>query len=221
MSRRKQYLKIAATATLAMSIFACSENKTADEYLAEANTFKEQKDYNSAIISLKRANAENPTDAILRFELASLYLNQGDYANAEKEMEKAQSLGYSEELILPKLVEIKFKLNKYNDVYKLAEIGKALAPDDTLLPAKAINVLGSIYAEENNLNKPVEGSIYNLSLWYCFDLMKLKKGEEMTWVDVGGGTARVLEYFDAATIRKFFKKIFIPVWTKIKIIMSI
>jgi betaine lipid synthase len=37
----------------------------------------------------------------------------------------------------------------------------------------------------------------------------LKKGEEMTWVDVGGGTARVLEYFDAATIRKYFKKIFI------------
>ncbi len=37
----------------------------------------------------------------------------------------------------------------------------------------------------------------------------LDKGGEMVWVDVGGGTARNLEYFQVETIRKYFKKIII------------
>lgn len=46
-----------------------------------------------------------------------------------------------------------------------------------------------------------------LSLLCCCE--QLKKGDEMTWVDVGGGTARVLEYFDTTIIKKYFKKIVI------------
>jgi len=37
----------------------------------------------------------------------------------------------------------------------------------------------------------------------------LKKSGQMVWVDVGGGTARNLEYFTVETIRKFFKAIYI------------
>jgi ubiquinone/menaquinone biosynthesis C-methylase UbiE len=37
----------------------------------------------------------------------------------------------------------------------------------------------------------------------------LAKTGNMVWVDIGGGTARNLEYFDVATIRKHFKKIYI------------
>jgi ubiquinone/menaquinone biosynthesis C-methylase UbiE len=37
----------------------------------------------------------------------------------------------------------------------------------------------------------------------------LKKGGGMVWVDVGGGTARNLEYFTPETIRKYFKAIYI------------
>ena len=37
----------------------------------------------------------------------------------------------------------------------------------------------------------------------------LKKGGMMVWVDVGGGTARNLEYFSVAVIRKYFKAIYI------------
>lgn len=37
----------------------------------------------------------------------------------------------------------------------------------------------------------------------------LKKGGNMVWVDVGGGTARNLEFFTAETIRKFFKTIIV------------
>jgi ubiquinone/menaquinone biosynthesis C-methylase UbiE len=35
----------------------------------------------------------------------------------------------------------------------------------------------------------------------------LKKSGDMVWVDVGGGTARNLEFFTAATLRKYFKSI--------------
>jgi betaine lipid synthase len=37
----------------------------------------------------------------------------------------------------------------------------------------------------------------------------LKKAGNMVWVDVGGGTARNLEYFPVEVIRKYFKKIYI------------
>ncbi|MGJ8694383.1 MAG: XrtA/PEP-CTERM system TPR-repeat protein PrsT [Thalassotalea sp.] len=144
MSRRKQYLKIAATATLALSLFACSENKTVDEYLAEAKQFQEQKDYNSAIISMKRANAENPQNAVLRFELGRLYLNQGDYLNAEKEIERAQQLGFSEEKLLHSLVETKFKLSKYDEVYTIAEAGQALS-DESYIQVLTYAGLSSLY----------------------------------------------------------------------------
>jgi betaine lipid synthase len=37
----------------------------------------------------------------------------------------------------------------------------------------------------------------------------LKKGGNMVWVDVGGGTARNLEFFKVDVIRKYFKAIYI------------
>jgi len=46
-------------------------------------------------------------------------------------------------------------------------------------------------------------------LMESFPLLKLGKGEKMVWVDVGGGTARNLEYFTVETIKKHFKAIYI------------
>lgn len=37
----------------------------------------------------------------------------------------------------------------------------------------------------------------------------LKKGGNMVWIDIGGGTARNLEFFPVEVIRKYFKKIVI------------
>lgn len=37
----------------------------------------------------------------------------------------------------------------------------------------------------------------------------LKKDGDMVWVDIGGGTARNLEYFTPELVRKYFKKIYI------------
>jgi S-adenosylmethionine:diacylglycerol 3-amino-3-carboxypropyl transferase/ubiquinone/menaquinone biosynthesis C-methylase UbiE len=41
------------------------------------------------------------------------------------------------------------------------------------------------------------------------DSIPLTKGGNMVWIDVGGGTARNLEYFTPETIRKYFSKIVI------------
>ena len=37
----------------------------------------------------------------------------------------------------------------------------------------------------------------------------LKKGGKMVWLDVGGGTARNLEFFSVEVIRKYFKAIYV------------
>jgi ubiquinone/menaquinone biosynthesis C-methylase UbiE len=39
--------------------------------------------------------------------------------------------------------------------------------------------------------------------------LPLRKGGNMVWVDIGGGTARNLEFFEPAIIKKYFKKIVI------------
>jgi betaine lipid synthase len=41
------------------------------------------------------------------------------------------------------------------------------------------------------------------------EAMPLKKGGNMVWIDIGGGTARNLEYFSVDVIRKYFKSIVI------------
>lgn len=147
MNKSNKWLKVIVTASLVMGSYACSESKTVEEYQAEAQKFIEQKDYKSALIALKNANAADTENAYLRFELGSVYLSQGDYANAEKEFLRAELLGYFPEKLLPKLAEVKFKLNKYDDVYDYADLARSL-PDDSFIIVNTYAGLSSLYQGE-------------------------------------------------------------------------
>lgn len=144
MTQVNKWLKVLVASSIAMGSYSCSESKTVEEYQAEAKKFIEQNDHNSAIIALKNANAVDLQNANLRFQLGSAYLNQGDYLSAEKEIELAKTYGFDEVQIFPKLVEIKFKLDKFDEVYQLADAAQAL-PDESYIPVLIYAGISSLY----------------------------------------------------------------------------
>lgn len=117
--------KLTLAICVALSLTACSPNKTTDEYLAQAKTFSETRDHNSAIIALKNAVRIEPKNPNARFLLGAAYLAQGDYLAAEKELEKAEKLGSDNEMLITKLVQTKLKLHEFDYIYQIvSELGK-------------------------------------------------------------------------------------------------
>jgi putative PEP-CTERM system TPR-repeat lipoprotein len=110
---------------LAISISACSPKMTAEQYLAQATELSEKRDYKSAIIALKNAAKLDVKNASVRYYLGATYLAQGDYFSAEKELEKAETLGSDNGLLIANLVQVKLKLSKFDYVYQIAEQSQA------------------------------------------------------------------------------------------------
>ncbi len=125
--------KLTLAVSVALFLSACSPNMTIDEYLAQAKTFSEKREHNSAIIALKNAASIEPKNPSVRFELGAVYLAQGDYLGAEKELEKAEKLGSDDELLITYLVQTKVKLKKFDYVYQLVEQVGAFVDNDQVM----------------------------------------------------------------------------------------
>ena len=104
----------------ALSLTACSEQKTPEQYLASANEMVESNQLNEAVIVLKNAIVESPRDPNLRALLGKVYIEQADYLGAEKEIERALSLGGSKDMVSA-LAFAKLKLFKYSEAIEIAE----------------------------------------------------------------------------------------------------
>jgi len=144
--------KIITTIFLLMSIISCSDSTTVEEYLAQAEQFTAKKDYNSAIIALKNAVRLDINNSNVRFKLAASYLEQGDYLSAEKEFEKAEQLGASNEFLYAKLAETKVKLYKIDEVYPLVD--KAInASDDELVVVLTYAGIAALHEENSEKAK--------------------------------------------------------------------
>ncbi len=113
---------ITLSAVLSVAVLSgCTKDLSYDEYMTAAQSQIEQGDASSAIVSLKNAVRLQPKDANSRYELGSLYLNEGDLYSAEKELEKAIELGFDAPLLLPKLAKVKMLLNKFDETYDIAD----------------------------------------------------------------------------------------------------
>lgn len=112
-------LKLLAAFILGLSISACSENKTTDEYISEAQTLIQNKNYNEAVIQLKNAVKLAPKNAASRMLLGKLSFLQGNYNSAVKELIKALELGGNVAECTFYLVQSYSKLHEFEDVYRL------------------------------------------------------------------------------------------------------
>lgn len=153
MVHKNKWLKVLVTSSMVLGSYACTDSKTSEEYQAEAEVFIEKNDTKSAIIALKNALSIAPQDAAIRFKLGIAYLDRGDYPNAEKELEKAERLGFDANQLLPRLIEAKFKLQKFKEVYSLTSSAEGLI-DSSYVQVLTYAGLSSLY--QGNRDKAQE-----------------------------------------------------------------
>ena len=115
---------------LVLTLGACSENKTAEQLIISGNDFVQVKDYSRAIIDFKNAVRIEPKNPSARFALASAYLTQGSFLNAEKELTRALELGAEFSNTAASLAKIKTRLEKFDEVIELVKQSDDLADDD-------------------------------------------------------------------------------------------
>ncbi|WP_295755112.1 XrtA/PEP-CTERM system TPR-repeat protein PrsT [Undibacterium sp.] len=115
----KKYSSIAlltSTLILALSLSACNKAQSTDKFLADAKQYQQKGDNKAAIIQLKNALQQDANNKDARFLLGSIYLETGDALSAEKELQKAVSLGVSPATALQGLSKAKLMLGKAQQV---------------------------------------------------------------------------------------------------------
>lgn len=111
--KKKYIVNIIPTLLVITLLSACGEDKP-EVLLSSAKASLAKNDPKTAIIQIKNALESNPNLPEGRFLLGSSLLASGDPINAEIEFEKARSLKFSDDLVIPALakallVEGKFK----------------------------------------------------------------------------------------------------------------
>lgn len=99
--------KLIKRATLAVMLSSallsgCSE-KSMESHLADARNYASQQQLDAAVVEYKNAIQKAPNAAEPRFELGKLYLQQNNFAAAEKELNKAMDLGHPVSQVIPLL----------------------------------------------------------------------------------------------------------------------
>jgi putative PEP-CTERM system TPR-repeat lipoprotein len=152
----------------ALALSACSPNKTADENIASAKIHISNNQNAEALIELKNAIRSDLKNAEARFLLGSLYLQRGEAAAAEKELQKALTLGASEELVMTKLLKSMSLQEKEDEIIAIVEQNQDLPvkvlPAALLYQALAYTQIGekkkAILAIER-ANEISEESVYS------------------------------------------------------------
>jgi putative PEP-CTERM system TPR-repeat lipoprotein len=116
---------------VAVTISACTPNKTIEEHIVSANLFVEQNKINSAIIELKNVIKKYPDNAQVRFLLGKIYLEQVDLSSAKKELEKAKDLGANSPQLLPLLAKSYYLLQDSDSLDELALL--AISDEDSVI----------------------------------------------------------------------------------------
>lgn len=144
----KQFSKLLLVCAIATSLWAC-QDKTAAEYIAEAEAFEQEGNANAAVVALKNAIQQEPRNANPRFALGKIYLEQRNFDSAEKELSRALELGYSANQVIPLLAQA---LQRTGANVALSELD---TQDAQLTPAEKLEVgfrqLQSLVQLEKNL----------------------------------------------------------------------
>ena len=156
----------------ALSLTACSEQKTPEQYLASAEKLVASKKFDTAIIELKNAIKVEPRNAAVRLALGRLYLEIGNYLSAEKELERAQSLGVDFSELSGDLAQLYSRQSNTEKLYDLLEQGVSLEDEQYL----TILFYAAIAAYNNNELERASDLISQASVFDSkYEVVKLAK----------------------------------------------
>ena len=110
-------LSVLAIAMIVAISSGCSK-KDSEAHYADAQQFIANKNYPSAVIELKSAIQQSPENKDYRLALGQLYLSAGDMMSAEKELQRAWSLGADKEAMAVSLFKSMFFSRNHADMLK-------------------------------------------------------------------------------------------------------
>jgi len=138
----KHLTTLASAVVIALSVSACSDNKTAEDYLSEGTQLVAAGQYNEAIVTLKNAVKLAPRNEKIRHMLGKAYIKEGSYLNAEKELERALELGVTD--LMGELSFVKMKLSDAEGVLEILKQSSGLADEqysEVLLNAGIVTMI--------------------------------------------------------------------------------
>ncbi|MCW8090551.1 XrtA/PEP-CTERM system TPR-repeat protein PrsT [Alteromonas sp. ASW11-130] len=168
-------------------LYGCGE-ATMEEHISAARQFQKANNIDAAIIEYKNSVQIDPQASLPRFELGKLYLEKGNYAGAEKELNRALELGHPASEVLPHLSvayqytgaenaltqidhttqgltaveKVKVGFYKIEALLKLDKKDEAKKLIDELLILETASVYkGLLKSMERILEKDIEGALSN------------------------------------------------------------
>jgi len=102
-SKRSHLRNVALSALCALLLTACGEKPEA--MIASAKDYIAKNDRPAATIQLKNALQKDGNLGEARYLLGKIYLEQGDYPGAEKELSRAFEAGYAHDQVVPLLAQ--------------------------------------------------------------------------------------------------------------------
>lgn len=154
-------LKLALGAVLALLFAAgCGESLTDTEYVQRAEQHIERGETRAAIIELKNALQQNPDNGSARLLLGRIYVDIGQGANAEKELERARAAGLASSEVVPYQLRALLLQGKYQQVLDASAGPEALGGEQmaelTALRGNAFLGLGEIDKARGAFQKALE-----------------------------------------------------------------
>jgi len=118
-------LKYALT-VVALGVLSGCGKQTSDQYIQDAKQYVAENNPAAAIVALKNAVQLDPKSAQARFQLGLLYIQQKQFENAEKELNRALEFGFESSKVLPLLAQAYQNTGAYSAISKLEHKQKGL-----------------------------------------------------------------------------------------------
>tara|TARA_R110001583_G_C5662207_1_gene409775 strand:- start:2963 stop:5728 length:2766 start_codon:yes stop_codon:yes gene_type:complete len=155
---------------VAVFISACGESVTSLEHIANAKSAIERNELSRSEIELKNALKVDGKSAEARFLLGQLYLSQGDSLVAVKELERAHSLNYDGNKVVPLLARAYLLAESYEDISSLDDDINDLVIDSKI-KFLAFKTIAAVLNENLELAQEISLQIISLSETNSYSLL--------------------------------------------------
>ncbi|MGD8569423.1 MAG: PEP-CTERM system TPR-repeat protein PrsT [Gammaproteobacteria bacterium] len=123
-------MKIFGYLAIGLAVFViagCDSLQDVATHLERGKQYRQEGNYNSAIIELKNVLKQEPDHKEARYLLGTVYLATGDGASAQKELQKARDLGYTAQGLKAALAKSLLIQGKYDEALAAASISDSLS----------------------------------------------------------------------------------------------
>lgn len=147
-----KFVKASLCLSVALAIAGCGEKVSLESHLNNAKSYLTQNKVNESIIELKNAIRLDSKNGEARFLLGKVYLELGDGPAAAKELERAHSLKYADNKVIPLLARALILIDSDTEVLALSTVASKLSPEEQS-QYLAYQTLAALRSEQTELAK--------------------------------------------------------------------